>query len=169
MLRINETKSMIIRSVTESDIDNLYKIFKKIIEKGNSFVWEANSRLKDFKNYWLEAEMTTYVLEDDGRMIGSYMLKPNQKGYGSHIANGAYMVDPDYQGKGAGQLLSTHSIEEARYLGFKAIQFNIVVSTNEPAVRLWKKAGFQIIGTIPNGFKHKELGFVDAYIMFLEL
>ncbi len=99
----------------------------------------------------------------------TYILKPNQLDLGNHVANCSYMVDPKAQGKGIGKLMCQHSIDTARDMGFKAIQFNIVVSTNIGAVKLWKKFGFKIIGTTPKGFRHSQLGFVDTYIMYKEL
>ncbi len=99
----------------------------------------------------------------------TYIIKPNQTGLGSHIANCSYMVCPDARGKGVGRLICEHSITEAQQLGYKAMQFNLVVSTNHAAVALWQKCGFKIIGTIPEGFKHQSLGYVDAHIMYRKL
>jgi L-amino acid N-acyltransferase YncA len=113
--------------------------------------------------------MKTYIVEEKNQILGTYIIKPNQIDLGSHIANCSYMVHPNAQGKGIGKLMYEHSIKNANQLGFKAIQFNIVVSTNINAVKLWEKYGFAIIGTIPNGFNHKKLGFVDAHIMYKEL
>ncbi len=109
------------------------------------------------------------MVEEDGQLLGTYIIKPNQIDLGSHIANGSYMVSPKAQGKGIGKLLCEHSIQFARESGYVGIQFNIVVSTNVRAIELWKKYGFQIIGTTPKGFRHPEQGLVDTYIMFLEL
>jgi GNAT superfamily N-acetyltransferase len=109
--------------------------------------------------------MKTFVAEDDGKIVGSYMIKPNQPGLGAHVANCGYMVHPAVQGKGIGYAMGLHSLDFARKNGYRALQFNIVVSTNVVAVRLWEKLGFSIIGTVPQGFHHKELGYVDTYIM----
>jgi ribosomal protein S18 acetylase RimI-like enzyme len=113
--------------------------------------------------------MDTYVLEENGEILGTYIIKPNQIDRGSHIANAAYMVHPKAQGKGIGNKLCEHSLAEAVKFGFMAMQFNLVVSTNETAIKLWKKNGFEIIGTIPDGFNHQTLGYVDAYIMYRKL
>ncbi len=99
--------------------------------------------------------------------MGTYFIKPNQPGLGSHVANAAYMIDPLEQGNGIGNKMALHSLAEAKKLGYLAMQFNLVVTTNLPAVNLWKKMGFKIIGTTPNGFKYQSLGFVDTYIMYL--
>ncbi|MDF2430429.1 MAG: hypothetical protein JWP44_60 [Mucilaginibacter sp.] len=105
----------------------------------------------------------------NNKITGTYFIKPNQVDLGSHIANCGYMVHPEERGKGIGRLLCDHSIQHARQLGYRAIQFNIVVSSNTAAIELWKKCGFRIIGTIPGGFHHRDLGYVDAFIMFREV
>ncbi|MEW7277441.1 N-acetyltransferase [Aquimarina sp. 2201CG1-2-11] len=102
-------------------------------------------------------------------MLGTYIIKPNQIDLGNHIANCSYMVNPNAQGKGVGKKLCEHSLQIAKKRKFEGIQFNIVVSTNEGAVALWKKYGFQIIGTTPNGFRHSKLGLIDTYIMYKKL
>ena len=102
-------------------------------------------------------------------IVGTYIIKENQIGLGSHVANGFYVIHPDHHGRGIGKMLGLHSLEYARSSGFKAMQFNIVVATNSPAVALWKKLGFRIVGTIPRAFRHSTLGFVDAHIMYQNL
>jgi ribosomal protein S18 acetylase RimI-like enzyme len=112
----------------------------------------------------------TYVCEDTtGRIVGTYCLKPNQPGGGSHVANCGYVVSPHARGLGVASAMCVHSQHQARALGFLAMQFNFVVSTNEGAVRLWKRHGFEIVGTLPGAFQHPELGFVDAFVMFKPL
>ncbi|MER3328571.1 MAG: GNAT family N-acetyltransferase [Candidatus Kapaibacterium sp.] len=157
------------RDATAIDNASLWEIFKKVIERGDSFVWEPSTRREEFTKYWFAPEMKTIVFESENEIIGSYWIKSNQLGLGSHIANGAYMVHPDYQGQGIGKILCDHSIKTEKQMGYLGLQFNIVVSTNEAAVRLWKAFGFDIVGTIPGGFNHKKLGFVDSYIMFRKL
>lgn len=117
-------------------------------------------------DYWLSNSHHIYVSEVENQVCGSYFLTNNQPDLGSHIANGSYIVHPDHRGKGIGELLGRHSIEEAKKLDYRAIQFNIVVKTNETAVKLWKKLGFEVIGEIPEAFHHKDLGFVNAFVMF---
>jgi GNAT superfamily N-acetyltransferase len=109
------------------------------------------------------------VLEEGGVTIGTYVLKPNQPALGSHVANAGFMVSPHARGRGAGRRMGEHSLAEARRLGFRAMQFNFVVSTNESALQLWKSLGFKAIGTLPGAFKHATRGYVDAYVMFQSL
>src|SRR5262249_21744099 len=106
---------------------------------------------------------------NEGRIAGTYIVRPNQPGLGSHVANAAFMVSPDARGLGAGRRMGEHCLAEASRLGFRAMQFNFVVSTNEVAVRLWQSLGFRIVGTLSKAFRHARLGFVDAYVMFREL
>ena len=119
--------------------------------------------------YFLGSGISAFVAEDDGLVIGMYKLIPNRIGRGSHVANASFMVDPDAQGRGAGRALGEHCLDEARRQGFDAMQFNFVVSTNEPAVRLWQQLGFKIVGTLPGAFQHPTKGYVDVYVMYRSL
>jgi ribosomal protein S18 acetylase RimI-like enzyme len=107
----------------------------------------------------------TFVAELDGRVVGTYLLRPNQPGLGSHVANAGYMVDPAYRGRGLASAMCRHSLSLARELGFRAMQFNFVVSTNATAVALWERHGFTTVGRLPLAFRHATLGEVDALVM----
>ncbi|UII79624.1 GNAT family N-acetyltransferase [Flagellimonas sp. CMM7] len=157
---------MNIRKATEFDFDKVWEIFSKVINTGDTYVFNPNTPKEDLKRHWFADYMETYVVEENGQILGTYIIKPNQIDLGNHIANCSYMVNPNAQGKGIGKKLCEHSLEIARKRNFKGIQFNIVVSTNKGAVALWKKYGFQIIGTTPKGFRHSKLGLVDTYIMY---
>ncbi len=160
---------MKIREATQNDYDAIWEIFKNVIKTGDTYVFDPNTKKEDLSIHWLASHMKTYVLAEGEKTLGTYIIKPNQIDLGSHIANCSYMVHPNYHGKGIGKMLCEHSLENAKKIGYKALQFNSVVSTNIPAVKLWKKYGFKIIGTIPKGFKHSSLGYVDAYIMYKEI
>lgn len=160
---------MHIRKAIDQDRHEVWEIFTAVIQTGDTYVFAPDTPKEDLDKIWFAPYMETYVLEDNGEILGTYVIKPNQIDLGSHIANGSYMVHPKAQGRGIGNLLCEHSLIEAKRFGFKAMQFNIVVSTNKMAVKLWQKHGFEIIGTIPEGFNHLELGYVDAYIMFRKL
>jgi L-amino acid N-acyltransferase YncA len=103
------------------------------------------------------------------QVVGTYILRPNQSGGGSHVANAAFMVASNARGQGIGRAMGEHCLSEARRFGFRAMQFNFVVSTNDVAVRLWKRFGFKIVGTLPSAFRHPEKGYVDVYVMFRSL
>ncbi|MEK7432925.1 MAG: GNAT family N-acetyltransferase [Cyanobacteriota bacterium] len=160
---------MIIRKFKDSDLDSVWEIFQKVIKTGDTYVFYPDTPKKDLNKHWLAPYMNTYVVEENGEILGTYIIKPNQIDLGSHIANASYMVNLDKQGRGIGKLMCEHSLNEAKNNGYKAMQFNIVVSTNDSAVNLWKKFGFNIIGTIPDAFNHLTLGYVDAYIMYKKL
>ncbi len=160
---------MHIRKAIDQDRHEVWEIFTAVIQTGDTYVFAPDTPKEDLDKIWFAPYMETYILEDEGEILGTYVIKPNQIDLGSHIANGSYMVHPKAQGRGIGNLLCEHSLVEAKRFGFKAMQFNIVVSTNKVAVKLWQKHSFEIIGTIPDGFNHLELGYVDAYIMFRKL
>ncbi|EAR00002.1 GNAT family N-acetyltransferase [Maribacter sp. HTCC2170] len=160
---------MNIRKATETDIDKVWEIFSKVIETGDTYVFKPNTPKADLKKHWFADYMETYVIEENGQILGTYIIKPNQIDLGNHIANCSYMVNPNSHGKGIGKKLCEQSIKIARENRFEGIQFNIVVSTNKGAVELWKKYGFEIIGTTPKGFRHSKLGLVDTYIMYKDL
>jgi ribosomal protein S18 acetylase RimI-like enzyme len=151
------------------DYDKIWDIFSNVIKTGDTHVFDPTTPKDALLKHWFADYMDAFVAVDDDTVCGTYIIKPNQIDLGSHIANCSYMVHPDYQRRGIGKLLCEHSIEFAKQKGYSGIQFNIVVSTNTIAVNLWKKFGFEIIGTTPKGFRHKELGLVDTYIMFKDL
>ena len=135
------------------------------MRRGDTYTYEPETTREQAHSIWMSGGHTTYVACVDGRVVGTYILKPNQPGLGSHVANAGYMVGEDGRGRGVGRAMCEHSLEEARRMGFLAMQFNMVVSANESAVALWKKLGFSIVGTLPQVYRHRELGLVDAYVM----
>jgi GNAT superfamily N-acetyltransferase len=153
----------------DSDKEPVWPIIKAVIADGDTYVNSPDSSEEEMLDYWFSPEKHVYVAEEEGKILGTYWLKANQSGLGNHIGNGAYMVSPQAKGKGVGKLMALHSIEEAKRIGFHAIQFNFVVSSNTIAVNLWKSIGFQIIGEIPDAFRHSKLGLTSAYIMYRKL
>ena len=160
---------MEIRPATQQDYDSVWEIFSKVIQTGDTYAFDPQTPKADLQKHWFTSPIQTFVAEEDHQILGTYIMKPNQVGLGNHIANCGYMVHPDARGKGIGSLLCRHSMQIAKEQGYKAMQFNIVVSTNLNAVKLWQKNGFTIIGTTPNGFRHLQLGLVDTYIMYRPL
>lgn len=157
------------RADLQTDFDGVWSIFKNVIATGDTYVFDPDTPKDHLQAYWFKEDMDTFVAVDRDEIIGTYIIKPNQIDLGNHIANCSYMVSPSYHGRGIGKLLCGHSIQFAKDHGFLGIQFNCVVSTNMAAVKLWQKFGFEIIGTTPKGFRHKDLGFVDTFIMFKDL
>ena len=153
-----------IRLAEPTDFDAIWEIFHAVVQGGDTYVYDPATTKEQARAIWMESG-TPYVALDGDHVVGTYVLRANRMGLGSHVANASYMVSPDFQGRGAGRALCEHSMEEARKAGFSAMQFNFVVSTNQAAVELWKKCGFKIVGTAPKAFRHRQLGLVDAYVM----
>lgn len=160
---------MIIRPAIDSDREAIWRIFRHVISTGDTYVFDPAMPRDEALAYWFRGDTHTYVAEHDGKIVGTYIIKPNQPALGSHVANGSYMVSSDARGLGVGKAMGQHSLQAARGLGFRAMQFNCVVSTNEAAVRLWQQLGFKITGTLPGAFRHASLGYVDAHVMFQSL
>lgn len=117
--------------------------------------------------YWMAPEHRVFVSElEDGGLGGTYYLRTNQLGGGGHVCNCGYVTAPDLHGRGIARAMAEHSFETARALGYRAMQFNFVVSTNQRAVELWRRLGFDIVGTLPTAFRHPKLGYVDAFVMW---
>lgn len=159
---------MNIRIADKADEDAIWEIFRAVIAPGDTYVFDPGMSREEAMAYWLAPDNYTYVVEKDGCIFGTYLFRVNQPALGSHVANAAFMVSPSARGLGLGRRMGEHCLAEACRLGFRAMQFNFVVSTNEPAVRLWQQLGFKIVGTLPGAFRHSKLGFVDAYVMFRE-
>ena len=158
-----------IRQATAVDSDAIWDIFHAVVVHGDTYTFDPDISREEALVYWLHPSNWCYVAEREGNVVGTYILKANQPGLGSHVANAAFMVSPQARGLGVGRAMGEHSLSEARRLGFRAMQFNLVVSTNEPAVGLWQLLGFKIVGTLPGVFRHSQKGFVDAYVMFRSL
>lgn len=168
-----------IRAATETDRDAIWEIFRAVIAPGDTYPFDPQMSREDAMAYWFAPGTNSYVAELDclkqsslragRRVVGSYLLKPNQGGGGSHVANAAFMVSSEARGQGVGRAMAEHCLDEARRLGFRTMQFNFVVSTNASAVHLWQQLGFKIVGTLPGAFRHPEKGYVDVYVMFRSL
>jgi L-amino acid N-acyltransferase YncA len=158
-----------IRPATDADRDAIWEMFRDIISAEDVFAFDPQMSRADALAFWCGADKHVYVAEEHGRVLGSYYFKANQAGGGSHVANAGYMVASSARGHHLGRVMCEHSIDEARRLGFHAMQFNFVVSTNESAIHLWKELGFEIVGTLPAAFRHPQEGYVDVYVMFRSL
>jgi len=162
-------RSLTIREANDRDRDAVWEIFRATVTPGDSFVYDPNTPREEAEAYWFAKGTRTYVAEQDGRVIGSYILRPNRPGLGNHVSNAGFMVAPAARRLGVGRAMGEHAMKEARRLGYRAMQFNFVIATNESAVRLWQRLGFNIVGTLPAAFRHARKGLVDAYVMFREL
>ena len=160
---------MEIRAAIRADRDAIWKIFHEILAAGDTYALDPKMSREDALAYWFRADTQTYVAEKDGTVVGTYILRPNQLGSGSHVANAAFIVASNAQGSGVGRAMAEHCLAEARQMGFRAMQFNFVISTNTPAIHLWKQLGFKIVGTLPGAFRHPEKGYVDVHVMYRSL
>jgi RimJ/RimL family protein N-acetyltransferase len=159
-----------IRLFQPDDWNNLWPLLQATFAAGDTYSFAPDSSEEEIRKTWIDAPLATYVAcAPDGRIVGTYFLRANRPGLGSHVCNCGYVVAADARGQGVASLMCEHSQAEALRLGFRAMQFNFVVSTNEGAVRLWKKLGYSIAGTLPGAFRHLRLGYVDAYVMFKQL
>lgn len=166
-----------IRKATEKDKNEVWEIIKEVIASGDTYTFAPDSPKDKMIGFWFGADKQTYVAletrENDSfipqNILGTFFIKANQPDLGSHIANAGYMVSSKSKRKGIGRKMAEFSFDEARKSGFKAMQFNFVVKSNEVAVRLWQNLGFEIIGEIPEAFHHKENGLTNALIMYRKL
>lgn len=158
-----------IREVSKADFVSFWPTFSAVIEAQETYAFDPDMSFDQAYDLWCKQPIKSYVFVEGEQVLGAYYIKRNAMGPSSHICNCGYMVAAEARGKGVARRMCEHSQEIARQLGFKAMQFNSVVSTNEVAVELWKKLGFSILGTIPEAYKHKRLGYVDSYIMYKKL
>jgi len=158
-----------IRRAKLSDHDSIWLIIEQVISAGDTYIFAPDSDRKKMLEYWCGSDKKTYVAEIENQIVGTFILKDNFQDLGSHVANASYMTLPEAFGKGIGRLMGEFSLVEAKRLGYKAMQFNIVVKSNQRAVSLWQKLGFVIKGEIPDAFNHMEDGYTDAYIMWRKL
>ncbi len=157
--------SIRIRPAQRQDFDEIWDIFRAIVSQGDTYAFSPDTTREQAKSVWFAEGTRTSVAVDADRIVGTYVLKPNQPGLGSHVANAAFMVAPMFQGNGIGERMCLHALAEAKIHGYRAMQFNFVVSTNRRAVELWKRLGFSIVGTSPESFRHARHGWVDVYVM----
>jgi L-amino acid N-acyltransferase YncA len=160
---------MIIRPAGPSDADAIWSILEPIIRAGETYTLPREMEREQALGYWFSPGHAVFVTEDDGEVLGTYYLRANQKGGGAHVGNCGYMTATKASGRGVATAMCAHSLEHARTRGFRAMQFNFVVSSNLSAIHLWQKFGFATVGHLPAAFLHPRLGYVDAVVMYRTL
>jgi ribosomal protein S18 acetylase RimI-like enzyme len=155
-----------IRLATDRDHDAIWGILEPMLRAGETYPQPRDMSREQALAYWFSAEKETFVWEENGAVLGTYFLKANQLGGGAHVANCGYVTSQTAQGRGIARAMCLHSLERAKERGFRAMQFNFVVSSNTRAVKLWSDLGFETVGRLPLVFDHPRLGFVDALVMF---
>jgi L-amino acid N-acyltransferase YncA len=162
---------MEIRDARPGDWPRIWPFLRVIVRAGETYTWNRDETEEDSRAMWMAAALPyrTVVAVDGDDILGTAKFGPNHRGPAAHIANASFMVNPDHGGKGVGRALGEHVLEQAREMGFRAMQFNAVVETNTHAVRLWQSLGFDIVATLPEGFEHPAKGYVGLHIMFRRL
>jgi ribosomal protein S18 acetylase RimI-like enzyme len=158
-----------VRPATDADRDAILDIVAPVLAAGETYAIDRDLDRDGGATYWFMPAHEVFVAEIDGKVIGTYYLMANQRGSGAHVANCGYMTAPEARGRGVARAMCIHSLERARVRGFRAMQFNHVVSTNTGAVALWQKLGFSIVGTLPKAFHHPVHGYVDSFVMYQAL
>ena len=154
---------MTIREATEEDWDNIWPIFHEVVAKGDTYAYHPDTKKQEAYFIWMKRVKNTYIYEENSQILGTYFITTN---YTRHVCNCGYMVSSSARGRGLATSMCEHSQKIAIDLGYKAMQFNFVAASNEGAVRLWEKLGFETVGRLPNAFNHPNLGFVDALVMY---
>ncbi len=157
---------MQIREAQQEDFGQIWPFFREIAAAGETYAYPRDISREQAAEVWLANPRVTYVFEENGRILGTYYLKTNFSGPGSHVCNCGYMVAPAARGRGLATAMCRHSQDVARDLGYRAMQFNFVAATNEGAIRLWEKLGFLSVGRLPRAFSHPTRGYVDALVMY---
>lgn len=158
-----------IRRAEPRDAGAIAAIILPVIREGATYALDPTLSEAEALAYWMASDKETFVAEQDGAIVGTYYMRPNQAGGERHVCNCGYMTSPAATGRGIARGMCEHSLEHARLRGYRAMQFNFVVSTNERAVRLWQSLGFEIVGRLPGAFKHPSAGYVDAFVMYQQL
>jgi ribosomal protein S18 acetylase RimI-like enzyme len=160
---------MIVRTAGSADDHAVWAILAPVIRAGETYTLPRDWSKEQSLTFWFSPGHTVFVTEEDGQILGTYFLKANQLGGGSHVANCGYVTAVWASGRGVARAMCAHSLEYAQNAGFRAMQFNFVLSSNERAVRLWQSFGFEIVGRLPDAFLHPSLGYVEAFVMYRSL
>ncbi len=158
-----------IRRFQPGDWPAVWSILEPVFRAGDTYAVDMEVSEEAARKLWVTSPTATFVFRDQGEILGTYYIKPNHAGPGSHVCNCGYVVPPGARGRGIATAMCKHSQEEAVRLEFRAMQYNLVASTNRGAVRLWEKLGFEKVGTLPGAFRHPHEGYVDAFVMFKQL
>lgn len=160
---------MLIRPATPADHQVIWRILEPVIRAGETYALPRDMTSADALAYWTGPDRQTFVAEEEGAILGTYYIRPNQPGGGGHVANCGYATAQHEGGRGVASAMCEHSLQIAQARGFRAMQFNFVIASNTRAIKLWEKFGFQTVGRLPGAFLHPRLGYTDALVMFRAL
>lgn len=159
-----------IRPFEKPDWKRTWRIIEPVFRAGETYAFSPDITEEEAHSVWIaKPEATFLAVDNQTNIVGTYFIKPNQPGLGAHVCNCGYIVAEQARGRGIASTMCEHSQHEARSRGFRAMQYNLVVSTNESAVRLWKRHGFELVGTLPEAFRHPSHGYVSAFVMYKRL
>ena len=164
--RVDMNEPIIIKKAQPEDFDRIWPIFSEIVSAGDTYAYPRNTTKEEGFRLWMEIPQEVYIALEGDAVVGTYYIKTNQAGPGSHVCNCGYMVPASQRGKGIATRMCEHSQVKAQELGYQAMQFNFVASSNLGAVNLWLKLGYQIVGTLPKAFQHPIQGLIDAYVIY---
>jgi len=162
-------RALEIRRAEDADWPDIWPIVRAVAKSADSFPYAPDISEDEAFRLWMSMPCATYIALIDGAVCGTYYIKPNSECLGAHVCNAGYMVSPGKRGRGIGRAMCEHSLREAVELGFRAMQFNLVVETNIASIRLWKSMGFDAIGKLPHAFRHGARGYVNAFVMYRRL
>jgi GNAT superfamily N-acetyltransferase len=157
------------RLATPEDEVALWELLEPVFRLGGTYVFATDTPKEVLMAYWMGRDKTTFLIEREGLLLGTFYLKANQEGFGDHICNAGFVVDQKAEGQGVGTWMGLRALEEAKDRGFLAMQFNFVIQTNQRALGLWASLGFNVIGEIPDAYRHPQLGMVSAFILYRKL
>ena len=160
---------LVIRAARADDGEAIWEILEPVLRAGETYTLPRDISRDEALAYWCRDGHEVFVAEDASGIRGTYFLQANQGGGGAHVANCGYVTSPAAQGRGIARAMLEHSLARARERGFRAMQFNFVVSSNVRAVKTWQASGFEIVGRLPGAFHHPVLGYVDAFVMYKPL
>ncbi len=161
--------SLSARIATDEDEEALWGLLEPMVRKGGTYVFSLDKTKESMMGYWMGTDKTTFVVEKEGVVVGTFYLKANQEGLGDHICNAGFVVSRNVEGQGVGRWMGEYAQVAAKSRGFLAIQFNFVIKSNQKAVHLWTSLGFSLIGEIPEAYRHPNLGLVSALIFYKKL
>jgi ribosomal protein S18 acetylase RimI-like enzyme len=167
--QLMSSPDLFIREATPADSESIWNIIREVISSGDTYAFAPDTPKSDMLNYWFAKGAHPHVAIIDDQVAGTYVIRANQPGLGSHVANGAFMTDAYFRKHGVGRTMGLHALSAARRLGYHAMQFNFVVKSNTRAVALWESLGFRIMAEIPNAFSHAKLGYTNTYVMYRSL
>lgn len=160
---------MKLRATSDQDHNVLWSMLKPVFRSGDTYAIDPEITQKDAIAYWTGADAGSYILSDETGALGTYYLKTNAQGGGAHVCNCGFITAPASRGKGAARIMLDDALKRAKECGYKAMQFNFVLSNNTRAIDIWTRAGFDTVGRLPNAFDHPNDGMIDALVMFKTL